>query len=630
MSHQSPATGAAPQRIGPPAPPTLASSGTIPERLELFAVRGEFVPIYQRLREPAARRAAVTDVLLRHRRVLGVGWFDLRESPPKPCLLQLPGPAVDRIPVREWLTAVASRLTTTDDTREEPSSEVRNLTALAMALPGEPRAEAVVLLAANSSPRGGHDAWRMLYDLRSAIEESQWRERCRRAEVESQLAAALVDLAGRVNSADSLKGAGQQLVRALQDHFQCGLVSVALRFDQSPNPRLLAISDGSETTDGLQSQRIEAALAECVLAKSIVRFPTAATKETAPALAHQRLTAVLGAELVVSAPLFNAEGTVFGAILLAGAAASLGHDATERFLTAAGAPIGVALQATRRHAGGPLMRCGRALAAGVTRLRMVLAAGALASVAALLTVPMPYRISAACRLEPVERRLSPAPFDGLLKTTVAAPGDIVSSGELLATLDGREIQWELAGVVADQQRALKERDAHLAAQDIAKSYLSELEAERLAARETLLRDRLTRLEVRSPIDGVVLSGSLDRRENVPVSIGQTLYEIAPVETLRLEVAVPSAEVSHVRPGLSVEVRMDGSADEVVMGTIERLRPSSETRDGHNVFVAELILDNPTGRWRPGMEGLVRITSDRHPIGWNLLHRPWDYVLSRWF
>ncbi|MCA9053199.1 MAG: HlyD family efflux transporter periplasmic adaptor subunit, partial [Planctomycetaceae bacterium] len=409
------------------------------------------------------------------------------------------------------------------------------------------------------------------------------------------------------------------------------LVAVGLRPHGSQVAKLIATSDGVDPDPhGVQVQRLEAALAECVVAEQVLHCPDADRAGGAPTLAHKRLAGVLGAESAVSAPLRSRQQEVIGALLCVGGAAKLLPETTRDFLSAASEPIGSALMSVQRHEGGRLLRLGRAIASGASRSRLVAIVLALAAIGGVLSIPVPYRISAGCRLEPQERRLSPAPFDGLLETTHVAPGDVVATGQLLATMDGREVEWELAGVIADQQRAAKERDTYLASHEVARSLMSGLEVERLAARETLLRDRLARLKVCSPIDGIVLSGSLDRRENVPVTVGQSLYEIAPLAELRLEVEVPADEVSHIREGMPIEIRMHGLASEVRSGVIDRIRPGSEVRDGRNVFVAEVSIDNRTGDLRPGMKGSVRVIGDSHPLGWNLFHRPWDYLLRRFF
>ena len=145
-------------------------------------------------------------------------------------------------------------------------------------------------------------------------------------------------------------------------------------------------------------------------------------------------------------------------------------------------------------------------------------------------------------------------------------------------MDGREILWELAGVNAEMQRAETKRDAHVASHETPQAVMAELETRTLTNRKELLEFRESNLQMISPIDGIVLAGSLDRRENYPVTKGQVLYEIAPLDQLRVEVGIPADEVMHVSVGDPVNLYFEGAGAETISGTIKKIRPRSEIRD----------------------------------------------------
>ena len=98
--------------------------------------------------------------------------------------------------------------------------------------------------------------------------------------------------------------------------------------------------------------------------------------------------------------------------------------------------------------------------------------------------------------------------------------------------------------------------------------------------------------------------------------------------MRIDLAIPSAELPHIREGMTVEVRVDGDLAVPLTGIIERIRPQSEIRDQLNVFIAEVQIENPDNRLRPGMEGSARISSDRHTLGWNFGHRLWERIVTK--
>ncbi|MCA9078989.1 MAG: efflux RND transporter periplasmic adaptor subunit [Planctomycetaceae bacterium] len=594
-------------------------------------MRFELDMIAGRLTDPQQRRGALLDVLLRQRRIMGAVWYDLRQTDPTELISRLPGPALDRTSLRDWLQAMVGSLDRQGDLRESNCPDIRNLTALCVVVNPGDGAEAVVLLSTTNSTSPPQSELLSLQQLAMAYEAADLRQRTLQEERRTQLSAALLDLCCQLSQSNTVPEACQQLSEQLQQHLGCAMVAVGMIPEHEVAPRLIALSDGLITDPhSTQVQRMEAALAETILAQTPIAFPAFDTALPSPALAHRRLAALHGAEAAVSTPLCNATGEVIGALLCLGDASRLLTKLPQAFLDAASDPLGITLQTVRRNAGGRLARWRRTLKLHATQTRLAVGLIGLILLAAVLALPVPYRIASGCRLEPTTRRLAPAPFEGLLQTTHVAPGDVVTAGQQLATMDGRELEWELAGVIADQQRAEKERDAFQAAHEISKSVMSALEVDRLRARETLLQDRLQRLEIRSPIDGIVLSGSLDRRENVPVSLGQTLYEIAPLDQLRLEVEIPAVEISHAQIGQSVEIRLHGLGNALEPGTIKRIRPTSELRDQRNVFVAEVTIDNRQGRLRPGMQGTAHVVGDHHPLGWNLLHRPWEYLQLHWF
>ncbi len=253
---------------------------------------------------------------------------------------------------------------------------------------------------------------------------------------------------------------------------------------------------------------------------------------------------------------------------------------------------------------------------------------AVAVLCCVLCVPVPYRIRCACEMQPVTRRFVPAPYEGQLQEVLVKPGDVVSAGQVLARMDQREIEWQLSAQQADYQRASKQYDAGMAARETATSQMAKLEMEQIGLERRLLENRLSHLEIRSPIDGVILSGDPKTMEGARLSAGQSLFEAGPLHQMLVEVLIPDDEVSDVSVGQQVSVRLDAIPGSRFSGTIERISPRSESRAGKNVFVADVPLDNSEQVIRPGMKGRSRVTSSRRLLGWVLFHKPWRYLVQR--
>jgi multidrug efflux pump subunit AcrA (membrane-fusion protein) len=132
----------------------------------------------------------------------------------------------------------------------------------------------------------------------------------------------------------------------------------------------------------------------------------------------------------------------------------------------------------------------------------------------------------------------------------------------------------------------------------------------------------------SPIDGVVLQGDADRTSGMTVTLGQNLFELAPLKSVLVEVHIQDDDIGYCRVGQPLTFSLLAFPGQTWNGQIERIRPSSQIIDEDNVFVAELILENESGELRPGMMGVARLDGGRRSLAWRYLRRPW-YAARRW-
>ncbi|MGI9456026.1 MAG: efflux RND transporter periplasmic adaptor subunit [Aeoliella sp.] len=391
--------------------------------------------------------------------------------------------------------------------------------------------------------------------------------------------------------------------------------------------RLLAVT-GREQLDHRSDRvrAIETALDETMFADRPEGY-SRQQRDELPAKTHQQLAQLTGSHWVKSHPLHDSGGVVVGAWLVWGD----GDDAktaAATWLQQVEQPIGSTLKIVAQAHQGPVARLAEKLRkkfrpAG-RRRRWTMAAVA---TVALLAVPIPYRIHCQCVLEPVTRRYVAAPFDATLARTLVEPGDVVRAGQPLLELDQREIEWELASLGAAYEKAQKGRDAAMADRQAAATQLARLEMEQIEHQLALLGHRQANLKINSPFDGVVISGDLQRAEGAPVTVGQTLLEVAPLDKVIVEVEVPERSVAHLRDAASTTVRLDAFPGQSWSGNITTIHPRAEIRDDQQAFVAELELENGKGDLRPGMRGRAKVSGGWAPTGWILFHRPYHALLQ---
>lgn len=456
--------------------------------------------------------------------------------------------------------------------------------------------------------------------------------------------AAVLDLNMQVALADGLNAAARVIVERLAQHLKLDRVAFAWR-RPTGTCSLIAISGLSHFDHRSELVELLRGTAnETVARQADGSWPPLMTSNRHSLLAHRKLVETSHSEAVAtyrlttgkSAPGYgrsyhrsptepHGDSRTLGVLLVSGSRAAVQDTANVRFLTTAAKCLSATLELTARAEGGFVRRATTRLRRAVSRRAFVLMTLAAIGVVALLASPWPYRISCRCVVEPMQRRFVVAPHDGLIETSLVQPGDVVRAGQPLARMDAREVRWELAGLEADRRQAVQQRDTSLTRGELAKSELARLEIEQLDAKLELLRRRASLLELQAPLDGIVLNGSLDKLSSAPVKTGQVLFEIAPLDRLRVEVATPAEDYRHVQAGTAVELRFEGRLNDLQTGTLSRIRPRSEIRDSADVFVAEVEMDNPEQALRPGQRGSAVVIGSSHPLAWNLFHKAADRV-----
>ncbi|MEQ9406125.1 MAG: efflux RND transporter periplasmic adaptor subunit [Fuerstiella sp.] len=495
----------------------------------------------------------------------------------------------------------------------------------------------------------GHGLWvcrptgRLRSSIRGAAEATcavvagtMARQHGRQAEQEARHVAALLELLQRMSAHDRLQPALKCLVDELQRYLQADTVLIGICRDHRPENRLMAVS-GSEEVDRLaaSTSAAEAVCQEALTRGSLSVWPAMDSADRHGLLCHRQFAdeAEAEADCVVSSPLRTDTNQPVGCLVVTfqqqtsdnTAAAPADIEESIRFLHAAAHPVAAAVHSVQRATRNPIGRLVQSLRRFCTTHIFGTVLTVIAVCSGLLLIPVDYKVSCDTELQPVARRFVAAPFAAPLKECLVEPGDVVEAGQLLALLDGRELRWELAGVRADLGKATREYDAFLSEQKFGETAIARHEIERLQNRAALLTDRTRSLEVRSPIAGIVVAGDLKDSEGVPLESGQSLFEVAPLDRMVVELAVPEDDVRHVDEGLQVTLTLDSMPSESFRTTVVRVHPRAELRQHQNVFIADAELDNPERELRPGMRGSARISTGVHSLGWNLFHKPVAHV-----
>ena len=411
----------------------------------------------------------------------------------------------------------------------------------------------------------------------------------------------------------------------------CDRVSIGVR--QIERTRLVGISHNAEIKPRQDLIRaLSTVMDEAIDQAASIQFPQDPSRAPRITLAHQEYAAQFNAGSVCTVPLFFAQEPV-GALLLERPADKPFTQHTVELCEHLASFLAPVLQMKFR-ADQPWPK--RLLSAffgfkaslfsreGITsKIVLAILMGGLA----LGSMPIAiFKISAPAQLEGAIQRMVTAPNDGYIKTIYARPGDHVSNGQILIELEDRDLrlqQRELQGELAQFESAY---GAALASRDRTRLAVASAEIEKTTAQLALVDQKLSRIQLRAPFDGVVILGDLSQALGAPVKRGDKLMTLAPAGDYRVVFDVDERDIGYLEEGQAGYLALSSNPSERHRVQINRIMPMATVKEGRNTFVAEAkIIVAAATPLRPGLKGIVKVEVEPRSPLWVALHRSWSWV-----
>ena len=190
---------------------------------------------------------------------------------------------------------------------------------------------------------------------------------------------------------------------------------------------------------------------------------------------------------------------------------------------------------------------------------------------------------------------------------------------------------EVQRLSGGQVPAPAEMDSARAALDKAIAEQASAQAAVAQARATLSTDEtnLGRASIRSPIDGVVLTRSVDPGNAVAASLqAVTLFTLAEDLTqLQLSVNVDEADVAQVQDGQSASFTVSAWAGRRYPATVTRVAYGSTLTDNVVTYTTLLSVDNADLSLRPGMTAVATVATNERKQVWLVTNRALRFTPS---
>ena len=213
--------------------------------------------------------------------------------------------------------------------------------------------------------------------------------------------------------------------------------------------------------------------------------------------------------------------------------------------------------------------------------------------------------------------------------------DRVTQGQVLARIDPKTYEAQIAqgnaqiasaratleqaqatqrNAALDYQRKAELVQRQLVARsdvDLARTALDQANAQVAAARAQIqqqtastqtTRVNLDRTVIRSPVDGVVLTRTIEPGQTVAASLqAPELFTIAEdLSKMKIELAVDEADIGQVKVGQAVSFTVDAFADRQFRGQVQQVRLSATTTSNVVTYPVVVSVDNSDGTLLPGL------------------------------
>jgi RND family efflux transporter MFP subunit len=240
-----------------------------------------------------------------------------------------------------------------------------------------------------------------------------------------------------------------------------------------------------------------------------------------------------------------------------------------------------------------------------------------------------FSVKAAGDIGPAEQVSVRPEVNGKIEKLLVDIGDGAKEGDLLFTLDDRDLQIEKESREKEIERAKLELDQaernyrrsqelfneKLISQEVHEETKTRFELaknslDRSVKQLDMVNDRLRKTQIKAPFDCTILTR--------PVSVGQAVsgsggfnsgtevLTIANLNEMVINAHVNQADVTRLRVDQEVEVSVEAVPGLVVTGKVERVAPQATIKNNIKGFAARILLKDVDKRIRPGMTANVQI------------------------
>lgn len=429
---------------------------------------------------------------------------------------------------------------------------------------------------------------------------------------------AAVDLLGVMLAEERFESASMAFVTEMSTQIQCDRVSIG--FVHRGSIHVQAISHSAQFGKRMNLIRaIAKAMDEAIIQRREIQYPLSFDSEVLVVREHEQLAKQSGMESILTVPFYGKE-RCYGAITFERHTVDPFTEDDVKFCQSASALAALILEGKRLN--DRLLMLKIADSFKLQLIRLFGSKHILRKIAVLFIIGLAaffsyatgeYRISADTVIEGVVRRVVVAPFNGYIKESHVRAGDEVKEGMAICTLDDRDLQLEKLDLISERTQLQRQYQKALSEYDRVQVNIINAKLEQTTARLNLVEGRIERTYIRSPFDGIVVSGDLSQRLGGAIEQGEVLFEVSPLNAYRIVLKVDEHRIADVQVGQQGSMLLSALPNEYIDFYVDKITPISSVDEGLNFFRVEASLNKASERLRPGMEGVGKIYVEQRKL-----------------
>ncbi|HEX7862067.1 MAG TPA: efflux RND transporter periplasmic adaptor subunit [Verrucomicrobiae bacterium] len=240
-----------------------------------------------------------------------------------------------------------------------------------------------------------------------------------------------------------------------------------------------------------------------------------------------------------------------------------------------------------------------------------------------------FSVPAAGEISPAEQVSVKPEINGRIEQLPVDIGDEVKKGDLLFSLDDKELRNEKASRETEIARAKLQLDQaernfkragelaeeNLISKELYENSKTEYElaknaVERSQREIAIIDERLTKTKILAPFNCTILTRPVSMGQAVSGSggfnSGTEVLTIADLNNLVINAHINQADITRLRQDQQVDVAVEAVSGLNVVGTVERIAPQATIRNNIKGFAVRILLKDVDKRIRPGMTANIKI------------------------